>query len=616
MKDFWHPLKKPLYALPHAVVLLALGVLLLLLGGLGGWFAGSAHTANYFEQKYSCTSHQCLPLPNTYAPVLVPKVSSEPATAFIPKAGLYPGVGNQGTQGACAAWVTAWDFSYLWRLNHPGSWLRFSPRQMYSHFSNTYNNGLDGGSWPDRDGEISSTTGLLTFKQDPLPPYRIDNPEMPQYDALGHPSIQDASKHRFYAQFTAISGYSYGGGQGLIDAMRSAIATGHPVMIGFPVYPEYDNATQQPNIVGPQQGESSRGGHENIALGYDDNRAMPDGTRGAFWIQNQWSKAWGSNGRAWMSYTFARNYVFGAEYATINNGTSAPKPPKDSTAPDGGHKLVPPPITVSHKTTSGNAWYVSAIYAKDRPGYRLDGLFNYWGDRYNLPPVGLAATFASECGFDTGVNGDCNRIVYPYDISGGGCQITVGTAQSLGIGDGSSSQSNINYVFNWEDNPANCVYGEATLMHQFAAYRGATYPLVNILWNCGPATTSYPTPYGQCATNYYNDFLGWYSYVIQAYGSPYYKKPVHHKAVFPASKYEAYRTRHHLRPISYRSGSGLAYGARLWWGYGHAGAVVSPEQFFRTHGRHGYMTQRFQYRRLYWTPGTSHVKWLPVRAIR
>jgi C1A family cysteine protease len=85
--------------------------------------------------------------------------------------------------------------------------------------------------------------------------------------------------------------------------VKAYLAAGFPSMFGFPVYPEYDNPLPGGLIAYPSPTSRSRGGHANIAAGYDDN-LMIDGDQGALLIRNSWGSAWGNSGYAWMSYKY------------------------------------------------------------------------------------------------------------------------------------------------------------------------------------------------------------------------------------------------------------------------------------------------------------------------
>ena len=48
-------------------------------------------------------------------------------------------------------------------------------------------------------------------------------------------------------------------------------------------------------------------GHAVALVGYDDNKVMPDGSKGAFLVRNSWGTGWGVQGSGY--YFMAYNYV-------------------------------------------------------------------------------------------------------------------------------------------------------------------------------------------------------------------------------------------------------------------------------------------------------------------
>jgi C1A family cysteine protease len=87
-----------------------------------------------------------------------------------------------------------------------------------------------------------------------------------------------------------------------LDNVKRFLAAGFPSMFGFPVYSEYDYP-QDGLVAFPSPSSQYRGGHANIAVGYDDD-LMIGQDRGALLVRNSWGTGWGLNGYAWLSYRY------------------------------------------------------------------------------------------------------------------------------------------------------------------------------------------------------------------------------------------------------------------------------------------------------------------------
>jgi hypothetical protein len=126
-------------------------------------------------------------------------------------------------------------------------------------------------------------------------------------------TIQPTDAERTNASRFKIASYKdYGnpGGTGLETWIKTSLAGNNPVVILFPIYPEFDNATATSSLVGvPTSAEVTkgpRGSHGVFAYGYDANGLL---------IENQWGTSWGNNGYGELSWDFVNKY--GQEAANI-----------------------------------------------------------------------------------------------------------------------------------------------------------------------------------------------------------------------------------------------------------------------------------------------------------
>lgn len=595
-----NPLTKPAYAIPHVIVIALIALVAFALG-VG---TGVTYDRHYYATHFRAPQ----PVPRVNAPVYSQPVTLAPTGSIV--ISRYPAVGDQDGQGSCAAFASAWSLSYEYRTVHLGhSWITFSPRYLYDHYSDVYNGGRDGGSWPTQDLETAASYGSPRFKQLPYPPNVIDQ-SIPLTDVYGGSLAVDASRLRLNLSFNVISGFSQGAGYGIITGIKSSIAAGHPVMIGFPVWSEYDNATSTGGLItSPTASEvanqpQGRGGHENVAIAWNDNMRFPDGTTGGIEIQNQWTKSWGLSGRGWMSYSFVEQYVFGATAVKILSSAPAAHhyPPfVPNHAPK--HLLSQTPIPPGTVQTS--SWLVHNVVTHDSHT-NISNALNYWGTRYNVWPVAMAAV----AGTESGINQVADRYGVWPDVSFGLMQFTVSTAQGYGVCSGTSG------CRSWLDNLNNSISLAARFLHEASVETCTPWPWLYVAYNAGPGygcgAYFYTHPSGQASSNFYDNFLPNYNYSIANFS---YSPP---PRVFPVSKWNGYLKSHSKRLVSYLYHGHLTHAAGIWWA-GHVGGCrgVSAREVWYPKGHHGvdgFEEQRFRSCVIVTWPRHPHYRALVVAA--
>lgn len=581
------------YAAPHVTVAGFIVGFILLVSAL----TAVQYGVDYFSHKYQAS----IQVPTAHALAPDHPVVGAASTGVIPQLWRYPGVGDQDGQGSCAAFASTWDLSYAFRLFHNDN-IRFSPRYAYDYYSNTYNAGRDGGSWPDQDLEYAAQ-GIPTWRQFPegAAPFIIDHPT---------PTFPGQFLHHAAHTFHTITGYAQGAGQGAVDGAKSSINAGHAVLLGFPVWPEYDNAALTNGlIVSPTAAElaaqpQGRGGHENVAIAYDDNKIMPDGTVGAVEIQNQWTLRWGVSGRAWMSYDFLRRFSFGMEYLTMGVSTS-----QGSGSGGGNHpitfanplKIQPaivngklavhpthlPPVLPPGVTPRSSAWYVHNVVTRDT-GVNISGALNYWGTRFGVWPVGLAAV----AGTESSVHQYADRCCTPGDTSYGLMQFTTGTACSYGV---------CSDIRNRLDNLNTSIYLAAKMFHDIQVQVDVPWIWEYVAYNAGSGygyhAFFYTHPTGTAYQNLYGNFVPNYNYALSFYASYSNPTPKPKPFSFPYNAYEKYRDNHHLSRISpFLKKGGLNWAASVWTHHQKLGGIKRPEQWFGKGSGRSYGFTKTSYR--------------------
>jgi C1A family cysteine protease len=102
-----------------------------------------------------------------------------------------------------------------------------------------------------------------------------------------------------------------------LTSMKSALASGIPIIFGFDVFKQImsDQCAETGIIAMPRTGETSIGGHDVTIFGYDDATQMFD-------IRNHWKKSdgtwWGKGGNGKIPYAYANNPRLSGDFWAIN----------------------------------------------------------------------------------------------------------------------------------------------------------------------------------------------------------------------------------------------------------------------------------------------------------
>ncbi|OAX55562.1 C1 family peptidase [Xanthomonas graminis] len=192
--------------------------------------------------------------------------------------------GDQKKFGSCASWATAHTLAG-WYAKFTGQKVtKFAPMYLYTQV----NHGGDNGSTLDAPLDVALAQGIDTERH-----YFQGS-----YDYLTPPTKEErenAAKYKQPYQYQVIySDFSdEGGGRPLIQQIKAALANSTPVAIGF--YPRQGFESLTPsNAVDYDDSSPIIGGHEVIALGYDEEGLL---------IENSWGKDWGDKGFAKLSWS-------------------------------------------------------------------------------------------------------------------------------------------------------------------------------------------------------------------------------------------------------------------------------------------------------------------------
>ncbi len=215
-----------------------------------------------------------------------------------------PPVGDQGNQGSCVAWATAYYYkTYQEWLEHGWSVAdsehQFSPAFMY----NQVNGGVDNGMWWSDALKLLIDHGCCSIADFPYDDSNFT-------DWASETAYYNAILFRCQEGHWVDIWYDHH-----ITAVKQHIADGDNVVIGiwcwdnFIYINNFDTVFCVADVYGTMWG-----GHGVCVVGYDDDKMTNDGP-GAFRIVNSWGTDWGNQGYFWMSYEAVKNALTSYQFA-------------------------------------------------------------------------------------------------------------------------------------------------------------------------------------------------------------------------------------------------------------------------------------------------------------
>ena len=208
-----------------------------------------------------------------------------------------PTPGNQGQQGSCVAWSSAYAARSIVesaRTGQSGENTKFSPAFLYNQI------GLDGcqGSYIIRAMEFMTKQGSVPY----------NDFEYTDQDCSRQPDRSLISKAEEF-KMRGFNRLSLGDRNDAIDmrAIKENLAQGAPVVIGMMVGQSFMQGMIGKDVWDPEPGDDQQtgfGGHAMCVVGYDDKKYG-----GSFLIMNSWGPEWGNNGFGWVRYQHFNYFV-------------------------------------------------------------------------------------------------------------------------------------------------------------------------------------------------------------------------------------------------------------------------------------------------------------------
>ena len=222
-----------------------------------------------------------------------PQAPSLPGAYDVSTQSFFPKVGNQRSQGSCAAWAaTYYAYGYLeakdnnWTDAKTGNTSHLmSPAWTY----NKVNGGTDSGSWMWNNFEVIRTWGVASLA---TMPYNDADPV-----GWGSPSaFREAPLHRA----SACTEYSYNGQQA-VDETKLRVSQNKTVTFTIDAGQFSSGFGDGNYIISSSEYNSNSLNHAQTVVGYDNTKS-DDGDTGAFKVVNSWGSSWGDSGYYWITY--------------------------------------------------------------------------------------------------------------------------------------------------------------------------------------------------------------------------------------------------------------------------------------------------------------------------
>lgn len=202
---------------------------------------------------------------------------------------------NQGKQGSCVAWASAYAARTILEAQRTGkdpNSVRFSPSFMYNQIS--IDHSTCQGSYIKLAMNNMMDQGAVPFNS-----FKYDQNDCNREPGSSLKAKAAAYKIRGFQRLTESN-------QPPVAEMLSIkqnLAKGSPVIIGMMVGGTFMTKMNGKELWTPTQSDYNKrgfGGHAMCVIGYDDYKG---GGEGAFQIMNSWGEGWGKKGIFWIRYS-------------------------------------------------------------------------------------------------------------------------------------------------------------------------------------------------------------------------------------------------------------------------------------------------------------------------
>lgn len=196
---------------------------------------------------------------------------------------LTPAIGNQGGEGSCVGWGTAYAARSIYYkvANGQSSYANnvnvFSPEYVYNQVK--INSSCTSGAYVSTALNLLKNKGVCTWAQ-------------MNYSSTNGCSLMPTTKQNTAAALYKINGW--GTVSRTVSNFKNLLYTNKPIIVAGPVDSNFDFLGYN-QVLTQYNSATYRGGHCYAVVGYDDNRQ-------AFKVMNSWGTSWATGGYGWISY--------------------------------------------------------------------------------------------------------------------------------------------------------------------------------------------------------------------------------------------------------------------------------------------------------------------------
>lgn len=195
-----------------------------------------------------------------------------------------PAVGNQGGEGSCVGWGTAYAARSIYykvangQTSYANNVNVFSPEYVYNQVK--VNSNCGSGAYVSAALDLLKNNGVCTWAQ-------------MNYSSTNGCSLLPTTKQNTAAALYKINGW------GIVTRsvlnFKNLLYTNKPIIVAGPVDSNFDYLGYN-QVLTQYNSNTHRGTHCYAVVGYDDNRQ-------AFKVMNSWGTNWATSGYGWISYS-------------------------------------------------------------------------------------------------------------------------------------------------------------------------------------------------------------------------------------------------------------------------------------------------------------------------